>query len=196
FSNNTFTLKGSGADVWGTSDQFNYASTSSSGDVTVTARVVTQQNTNVWAKAGVMLRETTAANPAYAFVMVTPGKGVAMQYRPSTGASAVYLAQTAGPIAPYWVRLVRSGSTFTGYTSSDGVTWTQIGTASITMTSAITSGLAVCSHDNTQLNTSTLDNVTVSTPLSPVAAPTFNPGGDTYTGAQSVTISTTTSGAS
>jgi len=94
------------------------------------------------------------------------------------------------------VRLVRSGNTFTGYTSADGVTWTQIGATSITIASTISSGLAVCAHDNTQLNTSTLDNVTVSAPLTPVAAPTFNPGGGSYTTAQSVTISTATNGAS
>jgi regulation of enolase protein 1 (concanavalin A-like superfamily) len=159
-SGGVFTVQGGGADIWGTSDNFNYASGSVTGNVTITARVASQDNTNVWAKAGVMLRETTAANAAYAFVMVTPGKGVAMQYRPSTGASAVNLAQTAGPVAPYWVRLVRSGSTFTGYTSSDGVTWTQLGTtSSITMASGVQAGLAVTSHDDTQLNTSTFDNV-------------------------------------
>jgi hypothetical protein len=159
-SGGVFTVQGGGADIWGTSDNFNYASGSVTGNVTITARVVSQDNTNVWAKAGVMLRETTAANSAYAFVMVTPGKGVVMQYRPSTGASAVNLAQTAGPVAPYWVRLVRSGSTFTGYTSSDGVTWTQLGTTtSITMASGTQAGLAVTSHDDTQLNTSTFDNV-------------------------------------
>jgi regulation of enolase protein 1 (concanavalin A-like superfamily) len=158
-SSGVFTIQGGGADIWGTSDNFNYASGSVSGDVTITARLASQQNTNVWAKAGVMLRETTAADAAYAFVMVTPGKGVAMQYRPSTGASAVNLAETAGPIAPYWVQLVRSGSTFTGYTSSDGVIWTQLGTISIGMAGSIQAGLAVTSHDDTQLNASTFDNV-------------------------------------
>jgi endoglucanase len=196
YNSGVFTVKGGGADVWGTSDQFNFASTSISGDVTITARVATVQNTNTWAKAGVMLRESTAANSAYAFVMVSSGKGVAMQYRASTAAGAVQSAQTTGLVAPYWVRLVRSGSTFTGYTSADGSTWSQIGTISITMAGTISSGLAVCAHDNTQLNTSTLDNVAVSTPASPVAAPTFNPAGGTYAAAQSVTISTTTSGAS
>jgi regulation of enolase protein 1 (concanavalin A-like superfamily) len=196
FSSNTFTVKGAGADIWGTSDQFHFAYTSTSGDVTVTARVASQQNTNVWVKSGVMIRETTAANSSYVDLQVTPGHGVDMQYRPSTGASAVDLADMAGPVAPYWVRLVRSGSTFTGYTSSDGVTWTQLGTISVSMATNAAAGLHVTSHNAAAVNTSTFDNVTVSAPLPPAAAPTFSPGSGTYSATQSVTISTTTSGAS
>jgi regulation of enolase protein 1 (concanavalin A-like superfamily) len=196
FNSNTFTVKGAGADIWGASDQFHFAYTSSSGDVTVTARVASQQNTNVWAKSGVMIRETTAANSSYVDVQVTPGHGVDMQYRPSTGASAVDLADTTGPVAPYWVRLVRSGSTFTGYYSSDGVTWTQLGTIGVSMATNVAAGLHVTSHNTAAVNTSTFDNVTVSVPLPPAAPPTFSPAGGTYSAAQSVTISTTTSGAS
>ncbi len=143
-----------------------------------------------------MIRETTAANSRFVHVFVTPGHAVNMQYRSSTGGSAVQLAQVAGPVAPYWVRLVRSGSTFTGSTSPDGVTWTQVGQVSVTMASSALEGLAVTAHDNTQVNTSTFDNVTLSTPLPAVATPTFSPGAGSYTSPQSVTISTTTSGAS
>src|SRR5579859_2513811 len=196
YSSGVFTIKGAGADIYGTSDQFHYAYTSSSGDVTVTARVSSQTNTNGWAKSGVMMRETTAANAAYVGIYVTPSNGIDMQYRSATGASATDLARASGIVAPYWVRLVRAGNTFTGYRSADGVSWTQVGSISVTMASGASAGLAVCSHNTAALNTSTFDNVTVSAPLSPAAAPTFNPAGGTYTAAQSVTISTTTTGAS
>ncbi len=196
FSNNTFTIKGSGADIYGTSDQFNYAYVSTNGDMTVTAHVASQTNTNGWAKSGVMIRETTAANAAYVGIYVTPSNGVDMQYRSATGVSATDLARASGIVAPYWVRLVRSGNTFTGYRSADGVTWTQVGSISVSMASSVNPGLAVCSHTTTALSSATFDNVSVSTPLPPAAAPTFNPAGGTYTAAQSVTIATTTSGAS
>lgn len=81
FSSGTFTVKGGGADIWGTADQFNYASESWTGDLTITARAASQQNTSSWAKSGVMVRETTAAKSAYVFVFVTPARGVNMQYR-------------------------------------------------------------------------------------------------------------------
>ena len=161
FNSGTFTVNGGGADIWGRSDNFHYGSESVTGTVTITARVVSQQNTNAWAKSGVMIRETTAANSSFVHVFVTPGHGVNMQYRASTGASAVQLGQVAGPVAPTWVRLVRSGNTFTGSTSADGVTWTSVGTISVTMASGVQAGLSVTAHNNTALNTSTFDNVSV-----------------------------------
>src|SRR5579859_3347458 len=164
FSNGVFTVNGSGTDIWSSSDSFNYASESLTGDVTITARVASQQNTSAWAKSGVMIRETTAANAAYVFVFVTPSNGVNMQYRNGTGTSAVQLGQQTGHVAPYWVRLVRSGSTFTGFSSADGMSWTQVGSISVTMATNALEGLAVCAHNNTALNTSTFDNVTLSTP--------------------------------
>jgi len=161
FSSGVFTVKGGGADIWGTADHFNYASESLTGNLTITARVASLQNTNSWAKGGVMVRETTASNSAYVYVFVSPSNGVNMQYRPSTGASAVQLAQITGHTAPYWVRLVRSGNTFTGFASADGVTWTQVGSITVTMASNAQEGLAVTAHNNAALNTSTFDNVTV-----------------------------------
>src|SRR5438445_625852 len=83
--------------------------------------------TGAWAKSGVMIRETTDPGSAYVFVFITPGNGVNMQYRASTGANGVQLAGVNGLVAPYWVQVMRSGNTFTGFTSADGVTWTQIG---------------------------------------------------------------------
>ena len=66
--------------------------------------------------------------------------------------------------APYWVKLVRSASTFTGYSSPDGVTWTLVGSQTISMAANVYIGLPVTSHNNTVLCTATLDNVTVSSP--------------------------------
>ncbi len=195
YSGGTFTVNGSGSDIYGTSDQFNYAYVATTGDTTITARVATQQNTNSWAKSGVMFRETTAAGSSYVGLYVTPSNGADMQYRNGAGTSAVDLARGAGIAAPYWVRLVRSGNTFTGYTSADGNSWTQIGSIAVTMASGATAGLPVCSHAVGTLCTSTFTNVTVTTPT-PAAAPTLSPAAGSYTSVQSVTISTTTSGAS
>ena len=47
-----FTLTGAGTDIWNSADGFNYAYASMSGDGTIIARVISQQNTNAWAKAG------------------------------------------------------------------------------------------------------------------------------------------------
>ncbi|HKB91294.1 MAG TPA: hypothetical protein VKC60_12320, partial [Opitutaceae bacterium] len=148
-------------DIYGTSDQFHYASDARNGDLTITARVATQTNTNSWAKSGVMIRETTAANAAYVGIYITPANGVDMQYRSATGASAADLARASGVTVPIWLRLVRSGNTFTGYRSADGVTWTQVGSISVTMATVVTTGLADCSHNTAQLNTTTFDNLDI-----------------------------------
>jgi hypothetical protein len=67
-------------------------------------------------------------------------------------------ALTAGA-APYWVKLVRTGNTFSGYQSSNGVNWVLVGSDTIPMTATVYIGLAVSAHNNTLLNTSTFDNI-------------------------------------
>ena len=168
WTNDTFTLKGCGADIWGTSDQFQFAWQEQAGDFTLTARVASQSNTDPWAKAGVMLRESTNANSEYIALYVTPtsSHGVSLQYRPSTGGSAVDALQVSGPTVPYWVRLVRSGNTISAWRSSDGLSWTQAGTniTALNLASNLLVGLAVCSHDTAALGTVTFDNVSVVQP--------------------------------
>lgn len=159
-SNGTYTVAGAGADIWGTNDQFNYAYQSASGDVTIIARAAAETNTDVWAKAGVMVREATADNSAFAAVFATPGNGVAMIVRTSTGVAALDLAKKPATV-PVWVKLQRTGNTFTGYLSTDGATWTQIATRDMTMAKSVTAGLAVTSKKQTVLNTSVFDQVTI-----------------------------------
>ncbi len=159
FSNGVFSVTGSGADIWGTSDAFRFVYVPVTGNCTNIARVVSVQNIDPWSKAGVMIRESLAANAANAFIAVTPGNGVTWQTRSSTGASSGNSA-VGGLNAPYWVKLVRIGSTFTGYRSPDGTNWTQLGTATFTMASTAYIGLALTSHNNSSLCMATFDNVT------------------------------------
>jgi glucose/arabinose dehydrogenase len=168
FNNGTFTVSGSGSDIWGTADAFRYVYQSLSGNIDIRARVTGISNTNAWAKAGVMIRETLNSNSKHAMVVVTPSNGVAFQRRPSTGGSSAHTA--AAGSAPYWVRLVRSGNTFTAYRSVDGTTWNQIGSVTIAMSSTVFVGLPVTSHNNSALCTATFTNVTVTGSASALAS--------------------------
>jgi phosphatidylserine/phosphatidylglycerophosphate/cardiolipin synthase-like enzyme len=161
-SASAFTVKGAGADVWGTSDAFNYAYQSLTGDGTIVARVATVQNTASWAKAGVMIRGSLNANSAQAFMLVSAGKGVAFQRRKADGSSSLSTAGTFSQ-APRWVKLTRSGSTITAYESADGSAWTKVGSDTFTMPSTVFIGLAVSSHVQGVLCTATFDGVAVST---------------------------------
>jgi poly(hydroxyalkanoate) depolymerase family esterase len=159
YSNSVFSMTGSGADIWNPADAFQFVYVPVSGNCTIIARVTAVQNIDPWSKAGVMIRESLNANAANAFIAVTPSNGVAWQTRSSTG-GATTNSNTTGLSAPYWVKLVRSGNTFTGYRSPDGTNWTQHGSATFTMSSTAYIGLALTSHNNSSLAAATFDNVT------------------------------------
>jgi outer membrane protein assembly factor BamB len=168
----TWTVQGGGGDIWGTSDQFHFVSQPLAGDGPVTARVTSQTATDPWAKAGVMLRQTTDAASAYYAVEVTPGSGLVVQYRPSSGAAAAMAAQLAGA-SPVYVRAVRAGTTFTAYTSSDGLTWTQVAGSSVTLSvsGAMQAGLAVTSHNTQAAGTVTFTSVSAGATSPPSGCP-------------------------
>jgi len=161
-SGGTYTVTGSGADISGTADGFQYVSRSLSGDGEIRARVTSQTNSNVGAKAGVMLRDTTAAGSADAALTITPGNGFAFLYRATAGGPTSTIAGPPLNTAPNnWVRLVRSGTLVTGYVSADGNAWSQVGSAVVNMGASASTGLAVTSHDNSQTSTATFDNLAV-----------------------------------
>jgi PKD repeat protein len=159
-SGGVFTVRGAGADIWGTADAFRFVYVPMSADGQIVARVAAMTGTEAWAKAGVMIRESLTPGSAHAFMLVSAGKGSAFQRRPSAGAVSLH---TSGGAAspPGWVRLVRRGSVITASRSSDGVTWTAVGSQTFSMGSAAYMGLAVSSHDAAALATATFDRITV-----------------------------------
>jgi enterochelin esterase-like enzyme/regulation of enolase protein 1 (concanavalin A-like superfamily) len=158
YSSGVFTVAGAGADIQGTADAFRFLYVAASGDCTITARVASVQNVNAWSKAGVMIRESLDQGAANAFIAVTPSNGVTWQDRPGTNSATTY-NNTNGLNAPYWVKLVRAGNTFTEYCSPNGTTWTVQGSATFAMASTAYIGLAVTSHNSSSLCTATFDNV-------------------------------------
>jgi hypothetical protein len=162
-----YTVKGSGADIWGTSDSFTYVWVPINGFVTVTARVLDLTNTNAWAKAGLMVRESLAPGAKHVDAIVTPGKGLAMQMRGATGGTSTTVLQKSGA-APVFLRLTTSISGETGRIvfvqanySTDGTLWRILGQASVDMNPNAYVGIAVTSHDATVQTTATLDTVRV-----------------------------------
>jgi hypothetical protein len=91
---------------------------------------------------------------------VEPGGNVEFMTRSAAGDSTSWLAGASRSI-PVWLKLVRSGTTVTGYVSADGSAWTGVGSTAATLGKSVYVGLAVTSHDSSVLNTSAFDNVVV-----------------------------------
>ncbi len=163
YTGTTYSVSGDGSDIWNTSDQFNFASTTLTGDGVVEARVTSVGNTDPWAKAGVMFRDSAVGTSRDVYVNVTPAGVVQLNERATAGGAATTVgASPAGVASPTWVKLVRDGNSFTGYYGTDGTTWTQLGAATtVPLNATASAGLAVTSHTTTSLNTSTFDNVQV-----------------------------------
>jgi hypothetical protein len=156
----TWTINAGGTDITGTSDQFRYAWRTLSGDGSVVADVTSQDNTSSGAKAGPMFRGgTDPAAPEYS-VLVSPGQGIKVQVRKTQGGNTSKLANPGGTV-PAYLKVTRSGSTFTAYTSADGVTWTLIPGSAVTLAlgPALLAGLAVTSHHSGTLGTVTMNAV-------------------------------------
>ena len=160
YSAGVFTVKASGRDIWNQQDEFHYAFQSLRGDGSITARVTSLVDTDQWAKASVMIRESLADGSRFALMAITPSNGAAFQRRTATYAEAQHTGASASP-APYWVRLTRSGNTITGFGSTDGTNWTQIGSENISFGTDVFVGLALSSHRDGTVTTATFDNVSI-----------------------------------
>ncbi len=170
-----YQVTGAGADVWGSSDQFTYAYKTLTGDGEIIAQVTSNgTGTNNWAKGGVMVRETLAANSKHMIMALTGGDGggIGFQGRPQTGgnSSSLHGDVTAGP--PCWVKLTREGNAITAYYSADGAEWTLMTDTSpdnsggpmsnpidVEMAETVYIGLFVTSHAAGELRTFTFENV-------------------------------------
>ncbi|PYU79252.1 MAG: hypothetical protein DMG50_24450, partial [Acidobacteria bacterium] len=170
FANGTFTVAGAGPGLASTADGLHFVYQPLSGDGTIVARVASLQGSST--QAGVMVRETLAAGATLGAEIYDRYYSYLMIYdRPTTGASIDAQYGVYSLTLPYWVKLVRSGSTFTGYVSPDGVNWVQSGTSvTVNMAQNVYVGLLVSSTYTTTLATATFDGVSVSSTASPAPA--------------------------
>jgi regulation of enolase protein 1 (concanavalin A-like superfamily) len=179
-----FTITATGSDIWDASDQFHFVYQQISGDVEVLARVDSIFEADPWSKAGVMVRASLNANAAHAFALVSSAKGSAFQRRRQSGGLSV---NTYGPKAgaPAWVRLVRAGTQITAYWSSDGKSWTTIGSDTVTLNSTVYVGLAVTSHNPAASTTATLSKVATNTTTLPSPQKSIDIGSPAFAGSAS-----------
>ena len=166
----TYTITAAGADIWdltglgeGYHDEFHFAYKTLSGPGSIVAKVQSVDNTNGWAKAGVMIRETLDPDSAHAFACMTPGNGVAAQGRYDAGGASFNWNQS-GVAAPHWVKLERdiSGNCTVSH-STNGTAWQPVqGTTpqNVPMSANVYIGLALTAHDPALTCRAVFSNVT------------------------------------
>jgi len=149
-----------------------------------------------WAKAGIMIKASTAQGAAYASMLVTGGNGVRMQYD-YTGDIAG-LPGAASAASPRWLRLVRNGNTVSGYDSLDGAHWDLVGSVQLSgLPKTAQAGLFTASPSYTVINqslgggsgaggptlaTAAFDHVGLSWPGGALAGTSVGGGGDAAAG--------------
>ncbi len=167
----TYTVAGAGDNVEGTTDQgfFAYFPITNAANCTITARVVSQTNTNALATAGVMIREGVPTNNVRrGYMAATPASGFEFHHRTTAAGSEAKVTLQQG--APLWTRVQRVGGVLSTFQSGDGVSWTQVGTnLDLVFGPEVLAGLAVFSQSEGTLATALIDNVT----LTPGPLPTL-----------------------
>lgn len=150
-------MNGIGNDIWNAADQGRFVYKQLTGNGTIVARVESIDNTDQWAKAGVMIRQSLDADSAWAYSLISADNGAHFQTRTSAAVNATsdtsltLPAEQTGVEAPAWVKLERIGNEFNVYYATDeaGTQWVANpwNPQTVTMTDPVYIGLAVTSHD-------------------------------------------------
>jgi hypothetical protein len=173
-----FVVTGAGADVFGTSDQFQYCYRDWTGDFDISTKVTALKDpmvdpqTNGGGTHGLMVRESLDAGARHVTFFIQPSRPMApllfTSRRLLTGASTVRQGDSAIDATPeYWLRLVRTGDNLACYHSNDGFFWTPFvkGNTSLPgLASSVKVGLAVCSRTSNAASWARFKDLKIETP--------------------------------
>jgi hypothetical protein len=170
-STGVFGLSGSGNGLWSTADSFHFDYLPVSGDTTMTARVTYVNPLAAATQAGIDIRASLAPGAANALVAITGSLGAASIVRTSTGGTSFVNGLVPNIAPPYYIQMTRSGNAFTSAISPDGMTWTNIGTATIPMPATVYVGLAGSSTVVGKATLGMFDSLTTQSSLTQQATP-------------------------
>src|SRR6185369_12771115 len=121
-----FLVQGGGGDIWGTADAFNYLYEYVMNDSQMVVRVDSLDDTDRFAKAGVMFRASLDPSAAHVLVDVTPSGLVEMLTRRDTGADTRWVGGQSPTPFPIWLKLTRTPTNVIAWTSRDGNAWSRL----------------------------------------------------------------------
>jgi hypothetical protein len=140
---------GSGKDIGGSQDEFQFVRQELKGDGSIVARVTELSALRADARVGVMLRESLDPRAAHASMVVGSPAGGAAAFlnRAHAGGST---AVRAGPRLEFpraWLRVERKGNVLTGSASTDGAAWTEVGQVTGDFPETVYAGIAATGKD-------------------------------------------------
>lgn len=106
---NSFTIRGSGSDIWATSDQCHFAWEKSDGDAEFSARLANFTAADIGAKVCLMVRQSLDSRSPWVAMVLMPSHRVGLQARREFG------KQASGALAyrtVNWIKLVRRRNVF------------------------------------------------------------------------------------
>jgi hypothetical protein len=155
-SGTRFAVEGAGADLWTDADAYStiYRPSAVSAGSTVQTEVTAQSGMSGYAKAGIIVRNAmTAAGTGTEGVILyeSPSGGIQLEWNSNGDTTIDSVTPANGTIAdtvPVYLRLAVAGDgVYTGYYSTDGSTWTEVGTATVPGQNATQdAGLFMLSH--------------------------------------------------
>jgi regulation of enolase protein 1 (concanavalin A-like superfamily) len=154
YSDTDFEMVAGGSDIWNNADGFHFTYQELTGNFDVRVRVESLRYvTDNWAKAGLMVRESTNGGSRNLSAVVGPTAGVnqwEQNYRGDTNGGTTGWGNTASPVTypNAWIRLIRMGDQFTVLRSTDGKAWEQRGNLTMVFTNKVLVGMAASAHNN------------------------------------------------
>jgi hypothetical protein len=171
---NIYTVTGSGSDIGGISDQFQFAYTNNDiGDYDVSGQIIQQDQTDPVNKLGIMVRDSLTNTSRFAFVVsVGNANNIFFVYRNIPGGTVTTVPLPGHFVLPYWMKISKLGTSYAAFGSPDNIHWSQIGSAvdlhfGNDPNNIPNYGMAITSVNNTILSSGKVQNfnLVVSTPL-------------------------------
>jgi len=143
----TYTLTGSGENMWSANDEFQFAWTPMSGDVSLSADIsLLGQGGNPHRKAVLMVRQSLDPDSAYADLALHGNGLTSLQYRDEKGAATHEVQSNIS--TPKRLRIDKRGQYFTIWLAGgDGEFHVAAGSVRVALSEPFYTGIGVCSHD-------------------------------------------------
>jgi len=166
----TYTISGSGENMWATADAFQFVWKRMSGDVTLTADVGFLTKTgNEHKKAVLMLRQSLDGDSVYADVALHASGLTSLQFRDEKGVVTREIQSNIS--APKRLRIAKRGDFVYMSLSTDGEPKVAGGWLRVPLRGTFYVGLGVCSHDKDVVEKAVFSNVEITQPTPATGQP-------------------------